>query len=165
MLDGEKHNIFRSHEAVQLTYQCQVWHVLCGFDGYGKHTTKEHEHRRRQVGKVSASIIITEIMQVHTDQKAFFSNKQNKSTFINLIANHLPHSVKISSCGADTLIESIALEFARHGQPVTIVAEDTDILIMMLHHILFIHTWRGCDTTSATYGHGKMHLMKLFKKF
>ena len=27
-------------------------------------------------------------------------------------------------------------------------------------HLLFIHAWTGCDTTSATYGHGKAIVLK-----
>ncbi len=27
-------------------------------------------------------------------------------------------------------------------------------------HLLFIHVWSGCDTTSATFGHGKTNLLK-----
>ena len=31
-------------------------------------------------------------------------------------------------------------------------------------HILFIHAWSGCDTTSATFGQGKTFLLKTFNK-
>lgn len=30
----------------------------------------------------------------------------------------------------------------------------------MQHHILFLHAWTGCDTTSATFVHGKTSLIK-----
>ena len=30
-------------------------------------------------------------------------------------------------------------------------------------NILFLHAWSGCDTTSATYGHGKTSLLKKIK--
>ena len=32
------------------------------------------------------------------------------------------------------------------------------------NHILFIHAWSGCDTTSSMYGQGKTYLMKNVKK-
>ena len=112
----------------------------------------------------------------------------------------LGHHVEVSRGKANTLIVSSALEFARNGQTVTVVAEDTDVLIMLVYHwrndmedifirkesrlsrpgemismkeatssiavviqrhILLIHACSGCDTTSATFGHGKMHLMKM----
>ena len=41
---------------------------------------------------------------------------------------------------------------------------NTSIPAVIRRHILFIHAWSGCDTTSATFGHGKMHLMKILKK-
>ena len=31
-------------------------------------------------------------------------------------------------------------------------------------HILFIHAWSGCDTTSATFGQGKTTLLKKIKE-
>ena len=31
-------------------------------------------------------------------------------------------------------------------------------------HILFIHAWSGCDTTSATFGQGKATLLKKIKE-
>ena len=43
------------------------------FDGYEYDSTKDHEHKRRQTGKLSESIIvIAENAQVHRDQQAFF---------------------------------------------------------------------------------------------
>ena len=163
------------------------------FDGYEYDSTKDHEPKRRQTGKVSASIVIAENAQVHRDQQAFFSNEKNKTNFISLLTTHLRgtgHQVEVRCGDADTLIVSSALEFAWNGQ--TVVAEDTDVLIMLVYHwrncmedifikkesklstpgemismkdatssipvviqrhILLIHAWSGCDTTSATFGH------------
>ena len=174
------------------------------FDGYEYDSTKDHEHKRRQTGKVSASIVIAEIAQVHRDQQAFFSNEKNKTNFISLLTTHLRgtgHQVEVSCGNAYTLIVSSALEFAWNGQ--TVVAEDTDVLIMLvyhwrncmedifirkesrlstpgemismtdatssipvviLRHILIIHAWSGCDSTSATFSHGKMHIMKILNR-
>ena len=93
------------------------------FDGYEYHSTKDHEHKRRQTGKVSASIVIAENAQVHIDQQALFSNEKNKTNFISLLTTHLRgigHHVEVSRGDADTLIVSNALEFARNGQTVTL---------------------------------------------
>ena len=89
------------------------------FDGYEYDSTKDHEHKRRQTGKVSASIVIAENAQVHRDQQAFFSNEKNKTNFISLLTTHLRgtgHQVEVSCGDADTLIVSGALEFAWNGQ-------------------------------------------------
>ena len=131
--------------------------------------------------------------------KLFFSNEKNNTNFISLLTTHLRgigHQVEVSCGNADTLIVSSALEFAWNGQTVTVVAEDTDVLIMLVYHwrncieyifirkesrlstismkdatssipvviqrpILLILAWSSCDTTSATFGHGKMYLMKM----
>ena len=33
---------------------------------------------------------------------------------------------------------------------------------LLTSHILFIHAWSGCDTTSTTFGQGKTFLLKKF---
>ena len=113
--------------------------VVCCLMGTNMTQTKDHEHKRRQTGKVSSSIVIAENAQVHRDQQAFFSNEKNKTNSISLLTTHLRgtgHQVEVSCGDADTLIVSSALEFAWNGQ--TVVAEDTDVLIMLVYH------WRNC---------------------
>ena len=190
---------------VQFLSQDKVWNVLCVVWWVRIWlVTKDHEHKRHQTGKVSASIVIAETAQVHRDQQAFFSNEKNKTNFISLLTTHLRgtgHQVEVSCGDADTLIVSSALEFAWDGQ--TVVAEDTDVLIMLVYHwrncmedifirkesrlstpgemismtdatssipvviqrhILLIHAWSGCDTTSATFGHGKMYITNILNR-
>ena len=84
------------------------------FDGYENHSTKDHEHKRRQTGKVSASIIIViaENAQVHRDQQALFSNEKNKTNFISLLTTHLRgigHHVEVNRGDADKLIVPVRL--------------------------------------------------------
>ena len=119
-----------------------------------------------------------------------------------LLTNSLSEVHHVINCegDADTQIVKEALDFVREGREVTVVADDTDILVLLLHHwqpsmaniylrnepkknkpftlvnirerakmlkpivkdnLLFIHVWGGCDTTSATYGHGKIRILKL----
>ena len=40
----------------------------------------------------------------------------------------------------------------------------SSIPVVIQTHILLIHAWSGCDTTSATFGHGKMYLMKMLNR-
>ena len=116
------------------------------FDGYEYDSTKDHEHKRRQTGKVSASIVIAENAQVHRDQQALFSNEKNKTNFISLLTTHLRgtgYQVEVSCGDADTpIIVPSALEFAWNGQ--TFVAEDTDVLIMLVYH------WINCRKISSS---------------
>ena len=92
-----------------------------------------------------------------------------------------------------------ALEIAQKNLgPVTVVADDTDIVVMLVHHwqenmsevyflqerwskawsvkhassrneiikehLLFLHSWSGCDTTSAVFGKGKPKLVETLIK-
>ena len=105
--------------------------------------------------------------------------------------------------GADRMIVACALQHALEGNEVTVVADDMDVLILLIYHwkdnmadicfhselkkkrfifmehlcdlvnkvgktitsyLLFVHAWSGCDTTSATFGHGKTSLLKKIKE-
>ena len=125
------------------------------FAVYEYDSTKYHEHKCRQTGKVSASIVIAENAQVHRYQQAFFSKEKNKTNFISLLTTHLRgtgHQVEVSCGDADTLIVFSALEFAFFFdedvfhtispmvKPTCLtrpclqpqLSEDTDVLIMLV---------------------------------
>ena len=73
--------------------------------------------------------------------RRLFSNKKNETNYISLLRMHrhdVDHHVEGSSGQAHTIIVSSALEFARNGQTVTFVPEDTAVLIMLVYH------WRNC---------------------
>ncbi len=96
------------------------------------------------------------------------------------------------------MIAQCALQYAAEGHEVNVVDDDTDVLVLLMHHwkqnmadiyffsaagiwrigdlvgqagpmvtahLLFLHAWSGCDTTSATLGQGKVSLMKKLKKY
>ena len=173
------------------------------FDGYEYDSTKDHEYKRRQSGKVSASIVIAENAHVHRDQQAFFSNEKNKTNFVSLLTTHLWGTGHQVEEAVVMQIHSLYPVRLNSLGMVTVVAEDTDVLIMLVYHwrncmedifirkesrlstpgeiismkdatssipvvtqrhILLIHAWSGCDTTSATFGHGKMYLMKMLNR-
>ena len=74
-----------------------------------------------------------------------------------MLSKSLEHDGQVVHNGtgdADTMIVECTIQFAREGRETTVVADDTDI----------IHAWSGCDTTSATYGHGKTSLLKKITK-
>ena len=179
------------------------------FDGYeDSQSIKDHEHERRQTSTICANINITLAMESHPNKAAFLANEKNKQQFIKMLSNHLRaagHIVEVSTGDADTDIAATALALARSDH-VTVVADDTDVLILLLYHwtsdmvdihfrseakkikgtmdvklvdirsvvskqnqsilenLLAIHAWSGCDTTSATYGHGKTKILKLAEK-
>ena len=47
------------------------------------------------------------------------------------------------------------------GEMISMKEATSSIPVVIQRHILLIHAWSGCDTTSATFGHGKMYLMKM----
>ena len=166
------------------------------FYGYSSGPSiKDYEHKRRK-GKSTADIKLCETMTAHPKQHEFLANDRNKSQFIDLFKQCLSrdgHNVKQSEYDADTLIVKSVLDLARSGYVTTTVADDTDILVLLLHHyrstamadifllseaakrqrqgikfinvrrlvnllgqtlvshLLFIHAWSGCDTTSAIF--------------
>lgn len=108
------------------------------FDGYGDGpSTKDHEHQRRS-GKRAAFVKVSEAVAVYSHQQAFLANEENKSQFIALLTRYLQdegHEVCQSAGDADTQIVSSALQLASvTNQSVTVVADDTDILVLLLYH-------------------------------
>ena len=78
--------------------------------------------------------MISENTKPHEDQQAFLASHQNKAQFISLLAKHLEligHCVKVSTRDADTVIVLSALECARKGQTAIVVAEDTDVFLII----------------------------------
>ncbi|XP_065640847.1 uncharacterized protein LOC124805886 [Hydra vulgaris] len=93
---------------------------------------------------------------------------------------------------ADKTIVLKSLENASQGKYTSVVANDTDILVLLLNmwqlsmsnifirhearkgisllpthvrsNLLFIHAWGGCDTTSSCFGQGKTAAMKLVEQ-
>ncbi len=194
------HDVIMQHvEYVHRKYGHQCCIVFYGYEGP---STKSHGHLRR-VRKTCANIQLSEAMEALFNQKTFFSNERNKSQFIALLSHYLQAGNQIvhqSAGDADTEIVACALQYATQGTEVTVVAEDTDILVLLMYHwkkemadiyclsekkiqkkllkvrdiitsrvevvvphLLFIHAWSGCDTTSATYNQGKSALLKKVK--
>jgi hypothetical protein len=111
------------------------------FDGYtDEASVKDHEHKRRaeRVCAVSPNIAVDESRPVLFDQQAFLANSNNKQQFIQLLMQHLcDNEVSVmQSCGdADADIVSRApKECVTHQQAVAVVADDTDIMIMLIYH-------------------------------
>ena len=71
-------------------------------------------------------------------QDRFLSNMENKVNFINFLSQHLIQSgYSTINCqgDADSTIVKTALDIANTGwRHVTVVAYDTDIAVMLVHH-------------------------------
>ena len=76
----------------------------------------------------AAIIVVAENAQAHRDQHSF-SNEKNETNCISLLTTH-----QVSHGDADALIVCSGVEFAPNGQTVTVVAEDTGVLILLVYH-------------------------------
>ena len=88
------------------------------------------------MGKTSAGIEVSGDLPAFCNQGPVLSNSNNKMQFIQLLGEALEgisHHVEYSHCDADTLIASTALEIAASGRKVSVVADDTDVLILLLY--------------------------------
>ena len=174
--------------------------VTVVFDGYHNKSTKSHEHLRRNFVSQSCNVNICADNQVPFTQDRFLSNTENKVGLIKFLSLHLQEEgISIINCpgDADSTIVETAREIAQKNLgPVTVVADDTDIVVMLVHHmsevyylherwskawsvkhassrnaiikehLLFLHSWTGCDTTSTVLDKGKVVcILKLVRRF
>jgi hypothetical protein len=126
------------------------------FDGYANGpSTKDHEHQRRSMKSV-ANVKLDASMSIHTNQQAFLANPVNKSQFITLLSHCLEavgHRVWQAANDADTDIVRAALEMASSRRLTAVVADDTDILVLLVYHlkpemadIFMVETKKGRST-------------------
>ena len=106
------------------------------FDGYcNGPNTKDHEHQRR--AKRYAPDIVVELMKTaYHDQSSFLGN-DNKCTFVALLVTYLTsagYSVQQAPDDADTLVAKVALDCASAKQVVSVIANHTNILVMLVCH-------------------------------
>lgn len=174
------------------------------FDGYESATTKSQEHLRRNAVPMSAFVSIKENNEVPYTQDRYLSLKENKAEFIKFLSCCFRNAqVKVINCSgdADSEIVKEAINQASdriQGAAVVVVADDTDIAVMLLYHwkdwmndiyflqersnrawsmkrsqtnveevkehLLFLHSWSGCDTTSSIFGKGKGNMVNILKK-
>ena len=68
----------------------------------------------------------------------FLSNENNKLQFINLLSTYYlqadGRSVQNSSGDVDTMIVAHPLQYAVQGHEVNVVAEDIDVLVLLMYH-------------------------------
>ena len=104
------------------------------FDGCIK-SAKDATHKER-CNKMSQVVEISDGNDCPSDQAKFLKNCTNKQKFVNLLVRKLKlHGFKAVLClsDADTTIAMTCLHF--QDKPVTILADDTDILC--LHHMYY----------------------------
>ena len=107
------------------------------FDVYQEKTIKDHEHKRRSLlHQTCPDVVFDGSTDVLISQHIVLTNDRNKERFIELLATKLEndgHSVVRCPSDADTEIVGVALDSAGNGNTVTVVAEDTDIFVLLLY--------------------------------
>lgn len=107
-------------------------------DTYREPTTKSSEQKRRNEKSPGPDVAVNPNTPIPRDKTAFLSNTTNKQSLINLWESSLQHSdipvILADEGDADTEIVFHALAIAKTGVTVKVVANDTDILVMLVHH-------------------------------
>ena len=106
------------------------------FDGYNKRSTKDHKHIRAQNCQTCADLKVTKDTMVRHTREDFLSNGKNKDQLIEFLSQVLResgHTVTQSEEDADTQIVDAAVDISCAGKAVTVVADDTDILVLLVY--------------------------------
>ena len=98
---------------------------------------KDHEHLRRlNSQQSSADVLAFEKGTVHYSSEEFLSKTKNKEQLIKLLRSHFVtqgHQVLNCEEDADIKIVREALDIACRKENVTVMAEETDILVLLLY--------------------------------
>lgn len=110
------------------------------FDSYDVVTMKEPEQKRRCLKTVGPDVIVHRDLPIPPNKASFLSNKRNKQSYIKLLSKYLlERTIAVEHAGdegdADVVIVRAACNFAESGKSVAVVSEDTDVFILLLHHI------------------------------
>ena len=108
------------------------------FDGYeNEPSTKVMTQMKRRGATSAPKVVFKESNAVSLKRDAFLTNNENKQALVNHLGIHLikaGYQVKHASADADTLIAKTAID-AVQDQNVTLVADDTDLLCLLLFHL------------------------------
>lgn len=113
------------------------------FDGYESgSSTKDETHQRREgTHSFGPEVNFKPNMKMTMKKKAFLANQKNKQKRLYFLSTEMEKAgieVPHSSSDADYDIVAIACKIAMK-RPVTVVGDDTDLLILLLHHLRPVH--------------------------
>ena len=132
-------NIFFQDTAVISDYvKSHYGDAVIVFDGYDESSTKDMTHMRRSKGKKGVSVTFTADMNITVSKEDFLTNNLNKKQFVSLLSRQLESTgskVFMAKADADLLIVNKAIEAAETRNTV-LVGDDTDLLVLLLHHLL-----------------------------
>jgi len=93
-------------------------------------------HLRRTKGKVGTHVKFSTDTPLRMKKEVFLNNQENKQAFIDMLGVCLTSdgiNVLHAQGDADTMIVDTAINLARQN-PTTVIGEDTDLLVLLLHH-------------------------------
>ena len=103
------------------------------FDGYIS-STKDVTGKSRSI-RILQTVEIDESYMCTTDKNDFLTNYTNKENFVTALAAKLEaNGIKVVLCPSDTDTTIVKVPLEYENRPVTIFADDTDILCLLLHH-------------------------------
>ena len=119
------------------------------FDGYSiAPSTKDHEHARKDINKWGCVDVQCNVStKVNIKQGVFLSVSTSKSRFIDILSSYLIKSGKEllnSDEDAETEIARCTLHVVETGRRANVVADDTDVALLLLHH------WKS-DMANTTF--------------
>ncbi|KAJ8875534.1 hypothetical protein PR048_023429 [Dryococelus australis] len=110
--------------------------VIVVFDGYGESLSTKGEERKRSASFMcSRNIELDRSTAVRTSQRDFLKNTHNKEQLIRLLIESFEHAGLVviqAPADADTLIVETALRNYPVNKQVVVLANDTDIIIVLI---------------------------------
>ena len=110
------------------------------FDNYEVMTSKDPEQKGRRMCTQSADVLVSSDTPVPSSKAVFLSNKKNKQAFITMLGSYLQGAdinvVHATEEGdADVVIVKEALMLTTIVGRSKVIADDTDILVLLLYHV------------------------------
>ncbi|CAG9760107.1 unnamed protein product [Ceutorhynchus assimilis] len=108
------------------------------FDGYNQENLSTKDNLQKFRSKQSVAVSIQLHGTVVTPQDLFLKNSQNKKEFIEILRRYLEENditVYQAERDADVLIAMTTVQLSSIKTHVTLVSEDTDIMVLLIDHI------------------------------
>ena len=109
--------------------------VFTGYDG--RPSTKDTTHVRRTKGKQSIAVLFTGEMRLNMKKTDFLTNLDNKQRFLEMLIIEM-NEAKLQAIFNRLVMRFLIVQTAIRSavtRPTVVIGEDTDLLILLLHHV------------------------------
>ena len=106
------------------------------FDGYDRANTKDNIRERRNISVGRISVNITEATKFAGKKEDFLSNEDNQHLLIDMITvKRRQKNCTVIQAKGDANVDIVKAAVAMsYKESVTLIGEDTDLLILLLYH-------------------------------